>query len=286
MFNKLTLDTIHLAAKLKNNEKEALTAIYQGKWNYHDNIYQKLWWEEEQAYYQIGLGYKEHVKETHMNCRISIQHDALYNPSDELKEALKIGRWTIQDIHYAYDFQTPIYKSFSLITGNTQVERKKEWSKYNYSVGLESSHNHALVYDKKKHLEAKKQSLEHEGKHLKANRIMIPEYPLTRFEIRMKLPITKLPHLSNEADMDWLNEFIISYIQSYIFVPDVNQLPLDKWDKQLLLDIRARNNMHWNGIKLDKKKALQEVVKKNQFNFWQTYLDHKVALFEWVPLLF
>jgi hypothetical protein len=68
-------------------------------------------------------------------------------------------------------------------------------------------------------------------------------------------------------------------------VPNINELPLNKWDKQQLLTYGAGTTCTGKVLNLIRKK-LQDIIKANQFNFWQTYLDNKAALFNWASFLF
>jgi hypothetical protein len=81
------------------------------------------------------------------------------------------------------------------------------------------------------------------------------------------------------------DEFILKHLSKYIFVPNIDDLPLNKWEKRKLHKIKA-DYTYFN--KLDKKeqKYIKAVIKANRVPLEQFYLDNKHNLFRFTEIAY
>lgn len=258
----LTIDTIHLVAKLDEKQRQYIYdrfAFNKNKLGYH-------WHYSHDA---TPLGYTIHALPTntytgtHYNHMLQLQRQVTAGDSapTSLKEIIKAIDWNIRRIDLAYDFKTD--KSESMIfkhRANIQTETKDEWDT-EYTTKLKTrAVSRVASYDRniKEH---------------KNNTNIVHDYH-NRYEIR-------LYPASNDTSMklhSMSDDFIIKHLSKYIIIPNIDALPTRKWNKNYLFRIKDDYN-YIKTLPAKKQKELKGVAKHDRVPLESLYLQNKDKLF-------
>ena len=87
-----------------------------------------------------------------------------------------------------------------------------------------------------------------------------------RYEIRLYPKLNEFNFLKR-VDHGWIE----NKLSKFIFIPDIEQLPISKWDKRRLYKIQQDYD-YLKTLKTAKQKELKKVVKENRVRFEDIYL--------------
>lgn len=262
----LTADTIHLSAKLNHEQRES---IYD-RFLFNKNN-PKFHWRYSQ-YKTKGLGFSINALPynsytyKHYDHVLQLQKEvttAEYIPYS-LGEIIGNIDWNIKRIDLAFDFKTPLENSLIMKHhGNVQFHTDDKWNTEYLGKLKTRSHSKVAHYNRNDKEIERETGIEHEL--------------FNRFEVRL-FPA------SNDETMKLHNmkdDFILKHLKKYIIIPNIDDLPTSKWNKNRLYKIKA-DNTYTYFKSLDEKiqQELKEVTKAHRVPLEQIYLENKHNLFK------
>lgn len=260
---KVTVDTIHLTAKLSNKEEETL---YEG-FNFTKNKKGFHWHYTQKD--TRKLGFVIHARPTntftcsHYNHMIQMQKQiisSVYVPSS-LDTVIKTINWQIKRMDIAFDFKCS--KEQSVIIkhhGNAQFEAANEEWNTEY-LGKLSTRSEAKLanYDRNKKEAERETGITHEYSN--------------RFEVRLFAA-------SNNPSMQLHNlqdDFIIKHLKKYKIIVNIDELPVKKVIKRWLYNLQKDPDF-MKKLNDKKKKELKAAIEAHKVPLDQLYLANKAKL--------
>lgn len=263
---KLSIDTLHLSAKLDDEQREYIYDRFlfnKNKNTYHWHYSQ---YETKQLGFSINALPTNSYTYKHYDHIIQIQNQittADYIPYS-LGEIISKIDWNIKRIDLAFDLKTPLENSLIMKHhGNVQFDTDDKWETI-YLGKLKGRSPSKVAHYNRNDKEAERETgIEHEY----FNRYEVRLFPASNDET-MKLNSIK-------------NDFILQHLQKYIIIPNIDDLPLNKWDKNRLYKIKDDNTYTYFKT-LDKKKQqeLKGVTKAHRVPLERLYLENKHSLFK------
>lgn len=263
---RVSIDTLHLSARLSDEQKQY---IYN-RFTFNKNRTDWHWHYSQNE--TKSLGFTIHALPTntytykHYDHTIQLQNqliDGAYIPYS-VNEILQNIDWNIKRIDLAFDFSTDIEKSFIMKHhGNVQFDNNDKWNTTYLGKLKSRSPSKVAHYDRNIKERERETNIEHEYNN--------------RFEVRI------FPK-SNEKTMKLHNlsdNFIIKHLSKYIFIPDVESLPLSRWDKKRLYKIH-QDYTYLKTLDKSKQKDLKSVVKAHRMPLEQFYINNKGELFSFL----
>ncbi|RDI40906.1 hypothetical protein [Falsibacillus pallidus] len=271
---KLCIDTFILVGKLTEEQQEELFD--------HFILLKREWYQDRYFHYSIRINNivikyspRNLLAWNNYNTMIIIEKNTsiTYIPHS-VKEILKFNTWQIKRLDLAFDFSdgTP-FSTFSnrLIMkhhGNVKLlqisKNDKDWNSEYVGTLKTRTESKACCYDRNKKEEDYGSGVEH-------------EYPL-RFEIRLFPKLNEFNYL-NQIDHGWIE----NKLSKFIFITDIENLPLNKWDKRKLYKVQADYD-YFKGIEPSKQKALKKVINSLRVPFEDIYSSRKDTLFLFLDL--
>lgn len=262
----LSIDTLFLSLKLDDNQREYIYDRFifnQNKNTYHWHYSQKD---------TKGLGFTIHALPSnsftyrHYDHIIQLQKEvttADYIPYS-LGEIIGNIDWNIKRIDLAFDFKTPTEKSLIMKHhGNVQFDTDDKWETIYLGKLKGRSPSKVAHYDRNIKESERETGIEHEY--------------FNRYEVRM-FPASNDDTMKLHSIKD---DFILKHLQKYIIIPNIDDLPLNKWDKNRLYKIKDDNTYtYFKTLDKKKQKELKEVTKAHRVPLEQIYLDNKHNLFK------
>lgn len=271
---QVSIDTMILVAKLTYEQQEELInriVLCQNN-QYQDKYFH---YSRKISNVIIKVSPRNPLANINYNTMLILQKNAsLTKLPYSIQEILHFDTWKIKRIDIAFDFSnhTP-YSTFSnrLILkhhGNVkflqQSKNDKDW-KSEYVGSLNSkTEAKACCYDRNEKEADLSTGIEH-------------NYPL-RFEIRLYPKLNEFNFLKRIDHGQIENK-----ISKFIFVPDIEQLPLNKWDKRKLYKIQQDYD-YLKTIKPVKQRELKKAVKDLRIPFEDIYASNKVELYSFLDL--
>ena len=267
---KISIDTFNLVAKLTQDQQEELF--------YRIAFMQKTWYQDRYFKFSMQITNDIIIKFSPRNPLTWITYNTMLiftkNTSStfipySVLEILQFETWQIKRLDIAFDFSngTPfssfpnrlIMKSHGNVKILQQSKHEKDWeSDY---VGTFKSRNEAKAccYDRNK-----KEGIDQ-------------EYPL-RFEVRLFPKLNEYNFLKR-IDHGWIEK----KLSKFIFLADIEQLPLNRWDKNRLYKIQADYD-YLKEIKAPKQKEIKHVATEHRVPFEDIYANNKNKLFSFLEL--
>lgn len=271
---QISIDTMILVAKLTyEQQEEMINRIVL----YHKNLYQDKYFRYSRRINNVTIKFspRNPLANINYNTMLILQKNAsLTKLPYSIQEILHFDTWKIKRIDIAFDFSnhTP-FSTFSnrLIMkhhGNVkflqQSKNNKDW-KSEYVGSLNSkTEAKACCYDRNEKEADLSTGIEH-------------DYPL-RFEIRLYPKLNEYNFLKR-IDHGWIEK----KLSKFIFIPDIEQLPLNKWDKRRLYKIQQDYD-YLKTLKLVKQKELKKCAKEHRVPFEDIYASNKEKLYSFLEL--
>lgn len=268
---RLSIDTIHLTARLTHEEK----AFIYDRFRFNRNRYDWHWRYSQNDTKTLGFSIHSTPNNTYTN-----RH---YNFSIQLQRGIATGEqmpyslaeiineidWHIKRIDLAFDFKIPPEQSLVMKHhGNVQFDYRDDTWDTEYLGKLESKSPSKLAF------------YDRNDKELDLGSTTKYEYK-NRFEVRM-FPA------SNDETMKLHNmqdDFLLKHLEKYIIIPNIDALPTSKPNKKKLYRIQA----DYDELKtFDKKKQkeLKAVTKSHRLPLEQIYLANKDKLFNFKDMAY
>lgn len=264
---KISIDTLHLVSKLNYEQQQYIYDRFifnknnSQKWHFHYSQYQTK---------TLGFSIEALPTNTytyrHYDHTVKLQKaitTAEYIPLS-LDEIIKNIDWNIKRLDLAFDFKTPIEKSFILKHhGNVQFDSSEKWNTDYVGKLTTRSPSKVAHYDRNTKEIEKETYIEHDY--------------FNRFEVRL------FPACNNEKMKlhNLQDDFIIEHLSKYIFIPDIEKLPLNNWDKRKLYKIKD-DYTYMKKIEKTKQKELKTIMKAHRVPLEQFYLMNKGELFSFL----
>lgn len=260
---KSTIDTLHLSAKLDDKQRECIydRFIFNRNrntyhWHYSQNDTKELGFTIH-ALPCNSFTYKHYDHVLQLQKEVTT---AEYIPSS-LAESINNIDWNIKRFDLAFDFKTPLEQSFILKHhGNVQFDTSDKWNTEYLGKLKTRSPSKVAHYDRN----IKEMDKETDEWHDYYNRFEVRLFPASNDET-MKL--------HNMQD-----DFILEHLSKYIFIPNIGELPLNKWDKRKIYKIKD-DYTYMQQIEKNKLKELKAVIKAHRVPLERLYLDNKQNLF-------
>lgn len=271
---EISIDTLTLVAKLTYEQQEELANRII---LYHNNQYQDQYFRYSRVINNIIIKVSPRNPLTAINYNTMIifpKNASLSKVAYSIREILQFDTWKIKRIDIAFDFSnnTP-FSSFSnrLIMkhhGNVkflqQSKNDKDWkSEYVGSLNPKTEAK-ACCYDRNE-----KESDMGTG--------IVHDHPL-RFEVRLYPKLNEYNTLTR-IDHGWIEK----KLEKFIFVPDIELLPINKWDKRRLYKIQEDYD-YLKQLPSPKQKKLKRVAKEHRVAFEDIYSINKEQLFSFLKL--
>jgi hypothetical protein len=271
---KVSIDTMILVAKLTQEQREKLfnRIMFHPK-----NLYEDQHFKFSRKLKNIVLKVNPRNPLTYINYDVMLIIEKNTSSTDvpySIKEILQFDTWKIKRIDIAFDFSnhTPfstfpnrlIMKHHGNVKFFQQNYNDKDW-KSEYIGSLSSK------------TEAKACCYDRNEKETDRGTGIVHDNPL-RFEIRLYPKLNDYNSITN-IDHGWIE----NKLSKFIFIPDIEQLPFNKWDKRKCYKIQENYN-YLKTLKETKQKELKEKVKKHRVNFEEFYTNNKEKLFSFLTL--
>ncbi|QLG37642.1 hypothetical protein MKY42_32455 [Paenibacillus sp. FSL W7-1088] len=271
MLKSIQIDTLHLVAKLTNDQKDELYDLIDFGKDFGEGF--KVYWKGNAVYKHIihskepffMVFFEPRVRtglwtKSHYDILVILQQEAIQSKPAILELIFNIGDWRVKRMDIAYDWSTPISQHF--IWKNANVKKDEVIGNQNYYLYGIRSENRAVIYDKKLQLKQKKN-------------IEIPEEHLTRLEIRIR---PKLNNLSVSANnLEWLRK----HLDKFIFVENAAKLSrcLKEQDRKAFRALRRNTRMDWSAYGGDSvKRRIREKAKEQSVNLFDLFMSHRVQM--------
>lgn len=269
---RISVDTLNLVAKLSYEEQEELFNYIGFQKN---EIYQDRYFHYSRQINNIIIKFLPRNPLTRINYNLMLiipkNASSTFIPYT-IKEILLFKSWKIKRMDIAFDFTN--HSPFSTFHnrlilkshGNVKILQKgnhdKDW-KSDYIGSLKSKvEAKACCYDRNEREVDNQTGIEH-------------DYPL-RFEIRLYPKLNEYNSL-NKIDYGWIQ----NKLSKFIFIPDIEQLPLNKWDKRKLYKVQEDYN-YWKEIKPPKQKTIKKIVLQHRVPFEDLFILNNTKLFSFL----
>jgi hypothetical protein len=271
---QLSIDTFILVGKLSKEQIEKMCDYFY--------LQKKNWYQDRYFHYNIHIGNiiikyspRNPFAWNNYNTMIVITRNASNTHiPHSLKEILKFNTWKSKRIDLAFDFSnnTPfstfpnrlIMKHHGNVSFLQLNQNDKEWNTEYLGTLNSRTEVKACCYDRNEKEVDRGTGIEH-------------EYPL-RFEVRLFPKLNEFNNL-NRIDHGWIE----NKLSKYIFIPDIEALPLNKWDKRKLFKVQENYN-YWREIQPQKQKEIKRVVNSLRVPFDDIYCSHKETLFSFLDI--
>lgn len=278
-FKSLKIDTLYLVTQITKQqfqaikEKDAYDFKRVGK--YYDYIF------NDNGLYAIkfnpidaeGVQKKTDIMRSHWNIKIELQSRVLKHMPEHLKDLLSQFAWKIQQIELAFDFTTPFSQHFSYV-GQEKVGYKFKKANgeivdcgENYYVYAKSSSQQAVIYNKKKQMQDKKQ-------------IEIPDTYLLRYEITIK-PVQKIQESIHMKNF----EFLESYLDKFVFIPNMRKLVIKEDTYKVMQKVMRRRDKNFKKVSVRKREEIRKIADENRFDFVEAFRQEQADIFAWIDQL-
>lgn len=267
----LTADTIHLSATLDNDQRESIYDRFlfnknnpKFHWRYSQYKTKELGFSINALPYN-SFAYKHYDHVLQLQKEVTT---AGYIPYS-LAELINDIDWNIKRIDLAFDFKTPLENSLIMKHhGNVQFEPSNDKWNTEYLGKLKTrTHSKVANYNRNDKEAERETGIEHEF--------------FNRFEVRL-FPT------SNDETMKIHNmqdDFILKHLKKYIIIPNIDDLPTSKWNKNRLYKIKADNTYtYFKSLDPKIQHELKEVAKAHRVPLEQIYLQNKHNLFKFAEL--
>lgn len=272
---KVSVDTFILVAKLSEEQQEELfdrivfhqNSVFQDRYyHYSRRINNSI---------TIKTFPRNPYTRIHYNTMlIFAKHPASIQIPYSILEILQQNSWKVKRVDIAFDFtnNTPfstfpnrlIMKSHGNVKILQQNQNDKDW-KAEYVGSLNSRiEAKACCYDRNEKENDLKTGIEH-------------DFPL-RFEVRLYPRLNEYNFLT-KIDHGWIE----TKLRKFIFIPDIETLPLNKWDKRKLYKVQEDYD-YWKVIKPLKQKEIKRIVKAHRVPFEELYSSCKETLFSFLEM--
>lgn len=271
MLKSIQIDTLHLVAKLTNDQKSELYDLidfgkdygegYKVYWN-GNAVYKHIIHSKEpffMVFFEPRMGTGLWTK-SHYDILVILQQEAIQSKPAILELIFNIGDWRVKRMDIAYDWSIPMNQHF--IWKNANVKKETVIDNQNYYLYGERSENRAVVYDKKLQLKKKKN-------------IDIPDEHLTRLEIRIRPKLNNLSVSLNS--LGWLKK----HLDKFIFVENAAKLSrsLKEEDRKAFRALRRNARMDWSAYGGDSvKRRIRERAKEQSVNLFDLFMSHRVQM--------
>jgi hypothetical protein len=269
---KVSIDTMILVAKLTHEQREKLfnRIMFHPK-----NLYEDQHFKFSRKLKNIVLKAKPRNPLTSINYDVMLiieKNTSLTDVPYSIKEILQFDTWKIKRMDIAFDFSnnTPfstfpnrlIMKHHGNVKFLQQNNNDKDW-KSEYIGSLSSK------------TEAKACCYDRNEKEIDRGTGIVHDCPL-RFEIRLYPKLNEYNSIRN-IDHGWIE----SKLSKFIFIPDIEQLPFNKWDKRRLYKIQE-NYVFLKTLKETKQRELKKRILKHRVQFEDIYINNKKNLFSFL----
>jgi hypothetical protein len=271
---QISIDTMILVAKLTHEQQEELMnrIVLHQKNQYQDKYFH---YSRKISNVTIKVSPRNPLANINYNTMLILQKNASQTKLPySIQEILQFDAWKIKRIDVAFDFTN--FTPFSTFTnrlimkhhGNVkflqQSKNDKDWqSEYVGSLNSKTEAK-ACCYDRNEKEADLSTGIEH-------------DYPL-RFEIRLYPKLNEYNFLKR-IDHGWIEK----KLSKFIFIPDIEQLPLNKWDKRRLYKIQQDYD-YLKTMKLVKQKELKKCAKEHRVPFEDIYASNKEKLYSFLEL--
>lgn len=271
---QISIDTMILVAKLTYEQQEELiNRIFLHQKNQYQDKY--FHYSRKISNVTIKVSPRNPLANINYNTMLILQKNAsLTKFPYSIQEILQFDTWKIKRIDIAFDFTN--HTPFSTFTnrlimkhhGNVkflqQSKNDKDWqSEYVGSLNSKTE-TKACCYDRNEKEADLSTGIEH-------------DYPL-RFEIRLYPKLNQYNFLKR-IDHGWIE----NKLSKFIFIPDIEQLPLNKWDKRRLYKVQQDYD-YLKTLKPVKQKELKKCVTEHRVPFEDIYASNKEKLYSFLEL--
>lgn len=191
-------------------------------------------------------------------------------------EILQFDTWKIKRLDLAFDFSnnTPfstfqnrlILKHHGNVKFLQQGKGPNNWNSEYLGTTNSKTEAKACCYDRnKKEADYGDPSVQH-------------DHPL-RFEVRLYPKLNEFNFLKR-IDHGWIE----TKLSKFIFVPDIEQLPLNKWDKRKLYKIQEDYDYLKSIKPLVKQKEIKQAIRDNRVPFEEIYASNKETFFSFLKM--
>jgi hypothetical protein len=259
----ISIDTMYLVAYLTDEQKEFLydRIVFQKNNKFKDQYFH---YSQEINNIVIKTTPRKSFTNAHYNTMIIFKKDTshMYIPYS-IREILQFD-WQYKRLDLAFDFNTEFNKRAIIKHhGNIAFDNSnKDWN---------TDYMHAL----KSKTETKVACYDRNEKERSNNTEVIHTHP-TRFEVRLFHKLNKFNSIHN-IDHGWIE----NKLSKYIFIPDIESLPLNRWRKRDLYKIQSDYD-YLKTLDKSKQKEIKQTCKANRVPLEQIYLHNKDNLFSFL----
>lgn len=269
---KVSIDTMIFVASLTHEQTEKLLNRIM---LHPKNLYEDRHFKYSRKLKNIVIKAKPRNPLTYINYNVMLIIEKNTSSTEipySIKEILQFDTWKIKRMDIAFDFSnnTPfstfpnrlIMKHHGNVKFLQQNNNDKDW-KSEYIGSLSSK------------TEAKACCYDRNEKEIDRGTGIVHDYPL-RFEIRFYPKLNEYNSITN-IDHGWIE----NKLSKFIFIPDIDQLPFNKWDKRKLYKIQE-NYEFLKTLKETKQRELKKRVLKHRVQFEGIYIHNKKNLFSFL----